>query len=355
MSLELRRYWPWIGAIAVLWILHRLTPVLAPFLIAAILAYILAPLVALLQARRWPRSLAVTTVLGAIMLLSATLAVIIVPLFSEQVMELVHYIPALLAWLRDTAAPFLSHRLGITIPIDVEHLRAWLTAHSDMAGNFAESLLPSLTSRGRALVGFLASALLLPVAAFYLLRDWPLLVAKLVHLIPLRWLPAVSELITEVDAVLGQYLRGQLSVILIMVSIYSVGLLCCGLHSGLPIGVVAGILVFIPYLGVIVGVLLATLAAMLQFHSLIGVLPVWGLFMFGQFIEGFYVTPRLVGERIGLHPLAVIFALLAFGELFGFIGVLLALPMAAVTLVAIMRMHRRYISSDWYLQTPTRP
>lgn len=343
------RYWPLCVLPLAAWLLYLLAPVLAPFATAAVLAYILEPMVAMLVKRRWPRSLAVTVVIAVIGLAMAALLLVIVPMFVQQLRALFAYLPQLLAWLRDTAGPWLNAHAGIdTSMFDIERAKAWLAGHGDEAGQLVREVLPSITSRGMALFGFVASAVLLPVVLFYFLRDWALLLARAIELVPLRWQAHVRGLVGEVDDVLGQYLRGQLSVMLIMALIYSIGLRLIGLNSALPIGVVAGLLVFIPYLGVIVGVSLATLTAVLQFHAIGGVLPVWGLFAFGQVAEGFVITPRLVGERIGLHPVAVIFALMAFGELFGFVGVLLALPLAAMTLVAARRLRGQYIGSKWY-------
>jgi predicted PurR-regulated permease PerM len=343
------RYWPIALVPLAAWLLYLLMPVLAPFVTAAVLAYILEPLVTGLANRRWPRSLASATVMIGLLFVLAALLLVIVPLFGQQLQALYGYMPQLLAWLRDAAGPWLVQHLGVDPSLfDPERARTWLGDHGGEAGQLLRDMLPSLTARGLALFGWVASALLLPVLLFYFLRDWRDMLGRVSVLVPARWRATAGSLIGEVDSVLGQYLRGQLSVMLIMALFYASGLWLAGLNSALPIGVVAGLLVFIPYLGVIVGVSLATLTAALQFHALAGMLPVWGVFMLGQLLEGFVVTPRLVGERIGLHPVAVIFALMAFGQLFGFVGVLLALPLAAVTLVAIRRLHAQYLDSPWY-------
>jgi len=349
------RYWPLLTALVILLLLDALRPVLAPFVTAAVLAYILAPLVGALEKRRWPRAAAVAAVMLLAILALVTLTLVIVPLFVQQLRALSGYFPQLFAWLKTTALPWLSLHLNTELSLDPDRVKALLAEHGDVAEQALQSVWLSLTERGKAFFGLVSSVVLLPVVLFYFLRDWHVLVAQVDILVPRRWHHAVRDLAGEVDAVLGQYLRGQLSVMLIMACFYSVGLWLTGLKSALPIGMVAGLLVFIPYLGVIVGVLLATLAAGLQFQSLIGLLPVWGVFVAGQLVEGFYVTPHLVGERIGLHPVAVIFALLAFGQLFGFIGVLLALPLAAVTLVAIRRLRGRYLHSLWYRKQPRQP
>jgi len=343
-----QRYWPLALGLLALAVLYLLTPVLAPFATAAVLAYILQPLVEYLVVRRWPRAAAVSVVLLGLVLLLVTLVLVIVPLFVQQLRGLLGYLPELLGWLRDHAAPWLSQRLGVDLTLDMDHLKTWLADHGDEAGQALKALLPSLTSGGLAILGFLTNLVLLPLVLFYFLRDWPQFLARLDELVPRGWQATTRQLAGEVDEVLGQFLRGQLSVILIMALFYSLGLWLTGLKSALPIGIVAGMLVFVPYLGVIVGVLLATLTAALQFQSLGGIVPVWGVFLLGQLVEGFYVTPRLVGERIGLHPVAVVFALLAFGQLFGFVGVLLALPLSAALLVGLRHMRSRYFASSLY-------
>ncbi|QDQ26470.1 AI-2E family transporter [Chitinimonas arctica] len=342
------RYWPLVAGMAGLALLYLLTPVLAPFVTAAVLAYILEPLVDRLVRWGWPRALAVSVTLAGTAVVLVALVLVIVPLFLQQLQGLYAYLPELLAWLRDKAAPWVAERLGADLRFDIDHLKTWLQSHGNEIGQALRALLPSLTSGGMAVLAMFANLVLLPVVLFYFLRDWHGLLAQIDDLIPRRWHRAVGELAGEADAVLGQFLRGQMAVILIMALFYSVGLWLTGLKSALPIGVVAGLLVFVPYLGVIVGVLLATLTAGLQFHDLAGVVPVWVVFLLGQMLEGFYVTPRLVGERIGLHPVAVIFALMAFGQLFGFVGVLLALPLAAVLLVGLRRVRGHYIASVMY-------
>lgn len=342
------QYWPLALGLACLALLYLLAPVLTPFVTAAVLAYILEPLVAKLCRRGCSPAFATSLVLLAATLLLIALVLVIVPLFVQQLTALAGYLPALLTWLRDSAGPWLNERFGLQLVLDVDYAKTWLTEHGEQAGKLVQALLPSLTSGGLALMALVGNLVLIPLVLFYFLRDWDDLLARLAVLIPRRWLGKVDELVRESDAVLGQFLRGQLSVIVIMALFYSIGLWLTGLKSALPIGIVAGLLVFIPYLGVIVGVLLASLAALLQFQSLGGLLPVWGVFLLGQLIEGFYVTPRLVGERIGLHPVAVVFALMAFGQLFGFVGVLLALPLAAMLLVGLRHLKRHYLDSALY-------
>ena len=208
--------------------------------------------------------------------------------------------------------------------------------------------MPWLGSSSGAILGVVMNMLLIPVAMFYFLRDGDGMATKLNNMIPRHWYAKVNEIGSEVDSVLAEFLRGQISVMLLMSAFYSLVLWMVGLEFALPIGIVAGMLVFIPYLGMIIGLLLATLAAVMQFTELTSVLWVWAVFGAGQLLEGTLITPWLVGERIGLHPLAVIFALLAFGQLFGFFGILLALPMSAILLVGLRHAMRWYLSSPMY-------
>ena len=197
-----------------------------------------------------------------------------------------------------------------------------------------------------------AIILLLPFLLYYFLLDWVRWTHGIKVMMPRRILPTYNRIAAEMDKVLGEFLRGQITVMLVMGLLYGLGLMLVGLDSGFAIGMVAGLLVFIPYLGAFIGLLLATVAAVLQFDSWTGLLLVWAVFGIGQFLESFFITPKIVGDRIGLSPFWVIFALLAFGQLLGFVGMLLALPLAAITLVLLREGGNAYLASGYYLQTP---
>jgi len=201
---------------------------------------------------------------------------------------------------------------------------------------------------GSVALAVMGNAVLIPVALFYLLMDWDRFVARVLELVPPHLRGGFDSFTEEADAVLGQYLRGQLLVMLIMAVFYAVGLALFGLDLAVPIGVFTGLAMFIPYLGFGLGLLLAVLAGLLEFASLKALVMVAVVYGLGQLVESLYLTPRLVGERIGLHPLAVIFALLAFGQVFGFVGVLVALPASAVLLVGIRRLRASYMASRLY-------
>ena len=333
--------WLSFAAAAVL-LLYLLGPILMPFVAAGILAYICNPLVQLLSARKMPRTLAVVLVMGGLLLL------IMLPLLEKETALFVERLPDWIDAARQHLLPLLQRWFGAELQWDSAAIKQMLLSHWQSAGGTAARLLPMLGDSGGALVALLANLLLIPGAMFYFLRDWETLVARLDGMVPRHWHAKVSEIAGEVDNILAEFLRGQLSVMLLMSVFYVVALWLVGLEFALPIGILAGMLVFIPYLGMILGLLLATLAAAMQFGEFGGVLLVWAVFGTGQLIEGMVVTPWLVGDRIGLHPLAVVFALMAFGQLFGFFGILLALPMAAILLVALRHAKDWYLTSEMY-------
>jgi len=244
--------------------------------------------------------------------------------------------------------PRLQQWFGVSVEWNSQAIKNLLFSHWQSAGGVAGKVLAWLSSSGGALAGALASLLLIPVALFYMLRAWDVIAARMDELIPRHWHAKAREIAGEVDGVLAEFLRGQISVMLLMSVFYIVALWLAGLEFALPIGILAGLLVFVPYLGMIIGLALATLAAVMQFPGFGGVLLVWVAFGAGQLLEGMAVTPWLVGDRIGLHPLAVIFALLAFGQVFGFFGLLLALPLSAIMLVALRHAKAWYFASEMY-------
>ncbi len=341
--------WGWVAIGAVLlWLVWLLSPILAPFLFAAILAYVLDPVVEKLSRRRVPRTLAVVLVLLLVLLLLVGLALVVLPLFYKELRMLGDRIPAFVGWLNQTVSPWLNAQFQVAFQFDLDTVKQ--LASNVLANNqdFMSQLLGSLRIGGMALIAFIANVLLVPVVLFYLLRDWGDLVARVDRMIPRHLHETATGIIREIDTVLAEFLRGQLLVVVVMVVYYVGALWLTGLEFALPVGIITGGLVFIPYVGALTGFVLGTIAAVLQFGTPAGVAWVWGAFLLGQLIEGIVVTPTLVGERIGLHPVAVIFALLAFGQLFGFFGVLLALPASAALLVGLRRLRKAYYASPLY-------
>lgn len=333
----------WLPYIAVAgagaWLLYLLAPILTPFLLAAAIAYLFDPLVDSLERRklgkyRIRRTASTVLVLFGLILLFALLALILAPLVQAETRLLMQQIPKVIEWGGQTLMPWLSATFGIDLMRDQEQVLTWLKGHVAELSQLTR-YLPQLTDGGLAVLGFIANLLLVPVVLFYMLRDWDRIIAHLADWIPERLKPKTLAIAREIDSVLSEFVRGQVLVILVMCVFYSVALWMAGLDYALAVGLISGILVFVPYLGVVVGVLLGTLAGFSQFGSVAGLLPIWGVFLIGQLLEGMAVTPWLVGERVGLHPVAVIFALMAFGQLFGFVGILVAIPAAAALLVAL--------------------
>jgi predicted PurR-regulated permease PerM len=349
MSNAQKQMLAWLGmaavAVGLLWLL---APVLMPFLIGAILAYALHPAVEKLAARRVPRILAVLVVEVTAIVAALAVLLLIVPILSKELPLLKAQIPLLAEKLNHSVSPWLAQH-GIQVALDVASIKAFVVKYLD--ANLEEWMATALASArigGSFVLAIVGNAVLVPVVLFYLLMDWPQLVQRMQGFIPPRMRDQVNGFLDECDNVLGQYLRGQLLVMLVLAVGYTAALALAGFDLALPVGVFTGLAIFIPYLGFGLGLALALLAGVLQFASLYGVVVVAVIYGIGQVVESLFLTPRLVGERIGLNPLAVIFALLAFGQLFGFVGILVALPLSAVALVALQRLKAAYLGSRLY-------
>jgi predicted PurR-regulated permease PerM len=336
----------WAGVAAgVALLLWLLAPVLVPFITATVLAYALAPAAQALVARRVPRVLAVLLVELLFVLALLALVLLVLPILNKELPALRDQIPQLAKTVNDKVAPWLAQH-GVQLQLDPASIKAFVLKYLD--ANLEDWLATALSSArigGSFLLALVGNAVLLPVVLFYLLHDWPDLKARAWALVPPTLRAPVGGFLTECDDMLGGYLRGQLLVMGALAIYYSLGLMLAGFDLGLPIGVFTGLAVFIPYVGFGLGLLLALLAGLLQFASWYGVAAVAVVYGVGQMLEGFVLTPRLVGERIGLSPLMVIFALLAFGHLLGFVGVLIALPLSALAVVAVRRLHAAYLGS----------
>jgi predicted PurR-regulated permease PerM len=338
-------------AAAIVLVVWLLGPVLTPFVVAAVLAYALTPLVNKLD-HAWggklPRILAVLIVELLFIIAVLAIALLIVPILAKEIPLLREQLPVLAERLNAWAAPMLKS-FGINIALDVASVKAFVLKYLNAnVEDGISALLSSLKVGGSVALALIGNAILIPVALFYLLMDWDNFVTRAVQLVPPRMRGAFDGFMGEADEVLGQYLRGQMLVMLILAVFYTMGLALFGLDLALPIGVFTGLAIFVPYVGFGVGLILALLAGLLEFASFKALIMVAVVYGCGQLIESLFLTPRLVGERIGLHPLAVIFALLAFGQVFGFVGVLIALPASAVLLVAIRRLQAQYLASDLY-------
>lgn len=329
-------------------LLYLLAPVLTPFMIAAILAYMGDPLADRLETYNIPRAFAVVIVFIVLILVAALVLLILVPLLQRQFVILGSKIPAYFDVIQHQLLPWLNSHFHLNLQLDSATLKTSLQSHWKEAGSLARSLAGYISQSSVLLVAWLANLILIPVVTFYLLRDWDILVARIREMLPRKSEPVISQLARSADEVLGAFLRGQLLVMLGLATIYSLGLWIVGLDIAFLIGLIAGLVSFVPYLGFIVGVVSAVVAALLQFHDGIHLFYVLIVFAIGEVMESFVLTPLLVGDRIGLHPVAVIFAVMAGGQLFGFFGVLLALPTAAVIAVVLRYLHGRYRDSSLY-------
>jgi predicted PurR-regulated permease PerM len=330
-------------------LVYILGPILTPFIAAAILAYVADPLVDKLEKYNLGRTLAASIVFVSMNALGGLLLLFLVPLLQGQILIFVQKVPGYIVFLETHFLPWMDAELGINFKeFDFSIVTQTLQENWQTAGSVATTLVASVTRSGLAIGNGIMNLTIISVVSFYLLRDWDHLVAGVRSLIPKRVEPIISSLASESDEVIGAFFRGQILVMLALGTIYSAGLSMIGLDLAIMIGLLAGLVSFVPYLGFIVGIVVACVAAIMQFHDITYLFYVIAVFGVGQVLESVLLTPLLVGDRVGLHPVAVIFAVLAGGQLFGFVGILLALPIAAVLAVIIRYIHRRYQQSELY-------
>ena len=348
--------WMILGGISLTgFVLYLLAPILTPFMAAALLAYLGDPIADRLEThfpQKYSRSIAVAIVFTVLFSLLTIMAFLIVPLLGQQVTYLLANMPAYLDHIQQNVMPTIAEYLGMdTSVFDFELLKKLFSAHYAQAGGLITQLVSSIASSGLMLVAWAANMVLIPVVTFYLLRDWDRLIMHIDDLLPRKLQPVIRKLANESDEVLSAFLRGQFIVMIALGTVYSTGLWFIDLKLALLIGMLAGLVSFVPYLGFIVGIVVASIAVLLQTHDVMQLIPVAIVFAIGQMLEGMLLTPVLVGDKIGLHPVAVIFAVLAGGQLFGFVGILLALPIAAVLAVMLRHMHNEYKSSSIFNDT----
>jgi len=348
----LARRWQWLLiALIVGWLIWLLAPVLTPFVCAALLGWLGDPWVDRLERSGRSRTTAVILVFTLMLLLLVLALVILVPMIERQVVTVIESMPAYRDWLVDKALPWVEQRTGLELVawLDPDRLTEWIRGHWQQAGGVAATLFGYFSRSGFAVMAWVANLVLLPILTFYFLRDWDTLVERIAALVPRDHIATVTRLALESNDVLGAFLRGQFLVMLALGAIYAIGLSVVGLKVGLLVGIIAGLISFVPYLGTATGIVLGVIAALVQSGgdwSLVAL--VMGVFVAGQMLEGYVLTPRIVGDRIGLHPVAVIFAIMAGGQLFGFLGMLLALPVAAIANVLLRFAHERYTQSRLY-------
>jgi predicted PurR-regulated permease PerM len=341
------------GVILFGFFLYLLSPILTPFLVAGLLAYLGDPLVNRIERLKVPRTVGVIIVFLMIFTLILVGCLLLFPMLGRQIALVINRLPAFLNWIQQTGLPWVYatfgiEQLNIQELINIDSVKTAIAEHWREAGSMAVFTWKAVSHSGHVVLIWLMNLILVPVVTFYLLRDWDRVLGESSDLLPRSIEPTVTKLFSECNEIVGAFFRGQLMVMLVVGLFYSLGLWFVGLDLALLIGIVAGLLSIIPYLGFILGMLLACIATLYQFHDATHLFYVLGVFTVGHVIEAMWLTPMLVGDRIGLHPVAVIFAILAGGQLFGFIGVLLALPVAAVIMVLLRHAGKHYKGSGLY-------
>jgi predicted PurR-regulated permease PerM len=337
-----------VGLVLTGFLMYLLSPILTPFIVAGLIAYLGDPLIHRLEQLKIPRALAVIFVFVILIALFLILLFLLIPTLGRQLSLLLQKVPDILAWFQQVALPWVNKEFDISLTLDLAGVKDLLAEHWQQAGNVAGTVWHTLAHSGHTVLAWLLNLVLIPVVTFYLLRDWRNVIQGAKQLLPRSVEPIATRLLNECNEVLGAFFRGQFIVMLALGTFYAAGLGWVGVPLALLIGILAGILSIVPYLGTILGVLVASIVTLMQFHDAQHLLYVAIVFVVGQILEGMVLTPWLVGDRIGLHPVVVIFAILAGGQLFGFFGVLLALPVAAVLMVLVRHLKLRYMGSALY-------
>ncbi len=334
------------------WMFFKLEPVLMPFIVGGLLAYLGDPVADRLEARGFSRTWSVVICFFVLTLLFLGTLIVLVPLVLHQLKEVYGQVPAIFEWFKVVAQPWLIDTLALEADVfDVDHVREQIISQWGNAQDVLASVVAKFTSSAGTFISILINLTLVPVVGFYLLRDWDILMAKLLKLVPLRFQGTTRKLGLECNEVVGAFLRGQLWVMAALAVIYGIGLWIVGLKLALLVAMIAGLASIVPYMGFAIGIIAAMMAGYFQFGldwSLLFILIVFGI---GQVIESVVLTPILVGDKIGLHPVAVIFAIMAGGQLFGFMGVILALPVSAIIVVLLRHIHEIYKDTEFYSES----
>jgi predicted PurR-regulated permease PerM len=352
---DFKRWMILFGVVALGWVIYDLQPILMPFLLGAMFAYLGNPIVLRLTRLGMGRTWAVSLAFFTLVVTVVTVLVVFLPMLWKQAMFLQSKLPSLLRWVNIKGIPWLEHRLHVQIDrIDMAFITQWISSYwGDATSVISKDILPRIAQSGLQMAAFIGTLALVPVVTFYLLLDWDQLLENMRRLVPRTLEPTVVRLARECDEVLAAFFRGQLLVMLILGVVYAVGLEIVGLNLALIIGMVAGLGSIVPYFGFAIGIASATIVCLFQFgpdaHMLFAV---WLVFGIGQIIEGWVLQPFFLGDRIGLPPVAVIFAVMAGGTLFGFFGMLVALPVAAIIMVLLRDVHARYLRSGLYQHWP---
>jgi predicted PurR-regulated permease PerM len=345
-----RRAWFWVGAlVAFVLFLIVFSEILLPFVAGMVLAYALDPVADRIERLGFGRLGATLSILVVLVVVLALAFVLLVPILADQLADFIERIPAYVERLRELFSTFLQSRLADYLGIDLTRMGSSLGGLSSQGASWMTTLLASLWSGGRVVLNILALLIVTPVVAFYLLYDWDRLVARVDSWLPRDSVEEVRKIAGDIDRAIAAFIRGQGLVCLILAAVYSIGLVIVGLNFGFLIGLGAGLLSFIPFVGATVGFVVSLGVAIAQFWpDWIWIAATAAVFGLGQFLENYVLQPRLIGQNVGLHPVWVMFALFAFGYLFGFVGVMIAIPAAAAVGVLVRYALARYLASPIY-------
>lgn len=330
-------------------LLYLLQPILTPFLAGFLLAYLASPIVNRLVSWKVPRIGSVFIVFIAFSLFFLIIIGGLIPGVKSQIVYLNTKMPDFIRWINSQAIPWIEETTNVSLThIDISMITDFIGNSWQEAGSFVGQVLSRIATSGMSIIGFLGSMALVPIVTFYLMVDWTKISVEIERLLPRHIQPQVTSLVKECDDVLSSFFRGQFLVMISLTILYTLGLKIVGLEIAVIVGLIAGLGSIIPYFGFTLGIVIATIAAIFQYQEFLPIVWVWTVFGVGQIIEGWVLVPYLVGSKVGLHPVVVIFSILAGGQLFGFFGMLIAIPAAAVIVVLLRHVRRKYLASDLY-------
>jgi len=339
-----------LGIIALASLIYLLAPVLKPFVFGAILAYMGNPFVSFLQRHKVPRVAGVSLLFLLIILVISLISIYLIPRIADQFQNLIAQAQQALSVIQTKFMPWINHHTGLNLQFSGEQVKSFINQHTDQSQNYVGNVAKKLAQSSLAVLSIAMDVLIVVVATFYLMRDWPKLLQKTYNLLPLRIQPVAVKLGHEIHQVLQAFFRGTLIVMLALMLIYGIGLSIIGLNVAIVVAVIAGVLSIVPYLGLIIGLLMAVTAAAFQFGDISHCVWVLVLFVIAQCVSDVILQPILIGNKVGLHPLSVIFAIFAGEALFGFTGIILSIPAAAIINVLLRYGVSRYLNSPYYLQ-----
>ena len=334
--------------------LNMVSAILLPFVVGMGLAYILDPLADRLEEKGMSRTMATVTISTVFFIFTATALIVAVPILLEQISNLISELPAYITLARDAVEPYVKRvttRLNINQDEQIKNIAVSL---GDNVKSIISGLLLGIMQSGMALANFVSLLVITPVVSFYLLRDWDKIIEEMNHLLPRHHADTIREQCQKIDVTLSSFMRGTLNVMLVLATFYAIALTLAGLKYSLLIAIFAGIMIIIPYIGTVVSGLLAVGIAYIQFGTISGAGIIGAIFIAGQMLEGYVLTPKLVGESVGLNPAWIIFGMLAGGAMMGFVGILIAVPVTAVCGVLLRFAVEQYCQSDYYSGGDTR-